>query len=598
MAAYIARHAASIELISFAVVVAAPWILVNAVWVELPSYVDRLPEGYEIATRLALAVQCANVIPFAYGFIPMRLRPRLETTILSLMLVLVVLCACASSWWDATAQIASGEASVALIVITFLAGACGTLSNVTLWPYVSRFRPSVMLATSVGVGLSSLVPSIMGIGQHPGPHARFATASFFGAISGVAGVSFVTFCWVVCWKRNLPSQGDSEHPSCITAPSDGDCMKKEGDNADIYTRRTIDDTVADHVDGVSDGHHHTDAGETHPLLSDAASKQRRSRGQHGADTDAHKCDPGDNIDHANGCGAVFVAAQREAFPLCIMAYASVLNFFVPSVISYLPSRMDNASDVLLALTVSGMIAGTLGRIACIFAFASTPNAHDEIAPEAHRVGASGNQVCPNLTCTRGDQRSAAHDANAHCGYSPHSSVADISSRDALIATSDHARHCSTSVAPARESNCGSLDSIASATVGHCNEAAYRLRALPKKLVDAPTFSHASQSAPHIRRLIMALPPICVCVQTASFALLFVGGYPLGFSAILLVGAYAVASATFGCTSTLLYRRAVLFSGGSSASAEASCSRLAFAEQAGATLGTLVAFFLVQYGVIH
>src|SRR6218665_2785651 len=45
------------------------WIAITGLWLELPLLIDRLPEGWSLASQLNLVIQSANVGPLLYGLL-------------------------------------------------------------------------------------------------------------------------------------------------------------------------------------------------------------------------------------------------------------------------------------------------------------------------------------------------------------------------------------------------------------------------------------------------------------------------------------------------------------------------------------------------
>lgn len=67
--------------------------------------------------------------------------------------------------WDKTAPIFGAERSIALIIIMFFMALVNATSNVLFMPYMATFHPTYLTAYFVGMGLSSLIPSVFSLIQ-------------------------------------------------------------------------------------------------------------------------------------------------------------------------------------------------------------------------------------------------------------------------------------------------------------------------------------------------------------------------------------------------------------------------------------------------
>lgn len=67
--------------------------------------------------------------------------------------------------WEKTNFILGANHSLALIVLTFLVALVNSTSNVLFMPYMALFHPSYLTAYFAGMGLSSLVPSLVSLIQ-------------------------------------------------------------------------------------------------------------------------------------------------------------------------------------------------------------------------------------------------------------------------------------------------------------------------------------------------------------------------------------------------------------------------------------------------
>ncbi|KIH54646.1 hypothetical protein ANCDUO_15206, partial [Ancylostoma duodenale] len=99
-------------------------------------------------------------------------------------------------WW--TVSIGSGQYSVALYLLLFGLALVNATSNVLFMPFMAQFHSAYLNAYFVGMGLSSLIPSLLSLAQGAGNYEcegaepvfsppRFQASAFF----------FVIFVWTV-----------------------------------------------------------------------------------------------------------------------------------------------------------------------------------------------------------------------------------------------------------------------------------------------------------------------------------------------------------------------------------------------------------------
>jgi hypothetical protein len=118
------------EFFLFLVMGMSGWWTVNALfWAEIPLEVAKTPEKKAISSILNLACQAGNVVPFLYKAVFSKEQQRriLPYSIIACQLTAVVVAVVAACFWEETTH----NHSVVLIACTVMAGAVGTLSNVS-----------------------------------------------------------------------------------------------------------------------------------------------------------------------------------------------------------------------------------------------------------------------------------------------------------------------------------------------------------------------------------------------------------------------------------------------------------------------------------
>ena len=123
---------------------------VNGVFVELPFMVNRIPEGYKIASTLALAIQAGNVGPAAYALAYRRYGTRsYSPTVYAILTIGVVCCCLLAAFWSVSA----GGVSYPLIVLATGLALVDCTSSVVFWPVVARFPKHLLPGLAVGEAL-------------------------------------------------------------------------------------------------------------------------------------------------------------------------------------------------------------------------------------------------------------------------------------------------------------------------------------------------------------------------------------------------------------------------------------------------------------
>ncbi|KAI6179770.1 Riboflavin transporter [Aphelenchoides besseyi] len=143
------------------------WLSTNSVWLELSLLTQKLPEGWSLPSYLALIVQIACVGPLIYSV----LLKGANITISAPPVIFVLLAVCTASefllafFWNRTSVVFGENRSVTLMLFVFVMALVNSTSNVLFMPYMGAFHPSYLTAYFVGMGFSSLIPSIVSLAQ-------------------------------------------------------------------------------------------------------------------------------------------------------------------------------------------------------------------------------------------------------------------------------------------------------------------------------------------------------------------------------------------------------------------------------------------------
>ena len=344
------------------------WLFVNSAFVELPLIGPIVPESWDIASHMSLAIQAGNIFPLTYvllrwlcrrevviegvGVVERTISARL--TVLFILLVNVVISFLMVFNWDKTLLINGSEVSVFILGSMFLGGGVSSLSNLTYWSFGAKFKSAhIMSALSVGVGASSVIPAIFGFIQNPGENPLYGVGTHFGIMTGFLVLSlfgYVLSAYIrsfnVLKKDVMYLETDliavSEEPSgdkiCELVGSSsnvqGESSWSNGNVQNSYG------TSRDKLKESSDG--------------EISAKPKLKRSQSVRLSRYH-------------------LFMNHKFSFSVMFWISYFNFFVFGILPYVAKVFGNDQQMVLRwITIVGMISGTVGRIASSF-FKEVPN---------------------------------------------------------------------------------------------------------------------------------------------------------------------------------------------------------------------------------
>ncbi|KAK6755289.1 hypothetical protein RB195_013954 [Necator americanus] len=183
------------------------WIGTNSVWMQLPMLTSELPEGWNLPSFLSVVVQIACIAPVMYAIVHKGCKSVEIPHIKLILFFLIMACVCQLGLvflWKYTVVIGSRSYSVALYSLLFGLAVVDAISNVLFMPFMAKFHPSYLNAYFVGMGFSSLIPSILALIQGTStyecegdvPHysqPRFTAATFFAIIFFSTCMSTIAF---------------------------------------------------------------------------------------------------------------------------------------------------------------------------------------------------------------------------------------------------------------------------------------------------------------------------------------------------------------------------------------------------------------------
>lgn len=146
------------------------WVDINGLFVELPILTQRLPEGWDLPSYMAVTVQVANIAPLAFTIISIFYPHRsFEVPVIYIIIVVgAVACLLLHFFWDATAVVGGELHSVGLLSLQFFLSLVDCTSSVAYLVFMSGFAQTYFTAFYIGEGLSGLLPSLVSLGQGAG----------------------------------------------------------------------------------------------------------------------------------------------------------------------------------------------------------------------------------------------------------------------------------------------------------------------------------------------------------------------------------------------------------------------------------------------
>lgn len=191
------------------------WIGVSSTYLQLPIIVRTAPEGWSLASYLALIVQSGNVALVSY-VLYQTYSPKKANDGYLIYFVYLIGCIAAIGMaisYAITHEIFGRERSIYLMLFAFMFSIVGCISSVLFMPYMGRFRDIYMVTYMIGQSLNGFLSSIMALIQGVGgptvcapnnstdgppfiahtPEPWFLPRTYFLLIFGVIFISAVAF---------------------------------------------------------------------------------------------------------------------------------------------------------------------------------------------------------------------------------------------------------------------------------------------------------------------------------------------------------------------------------------------------------------------
>ena len=164
------------------------WINASALWVELPLMINILPEKWSLPSHLAFMIQCSNIAPVMYSIISkiktiksgrsISVVSKSDVTLSLLIICVSFLASILMAFlWDKTVFVAGEERSIAVLCLTGIFSLASCTSSLVYLPFMARFPAAYLSVFYFGLGLSGLLPGLIGLAQGLGSNPTCANST-------------------------------------------------------------------------------------------------------------------------------------------------------------------------------------------------------------------------------------------------------------------------------------------------------------------------------------------------------------------------------------------------------------------------------------
>ncbi|CAI2353110.1 unnamed protein product [Caenorhabditis sp. 36 PRJEB53466] len=249
------------------------WMGTNSVWMQLPLLTSKLPEGWSLPSYLAGVVQIACIVPLIYTILHKGVKSFTIPTAPLIIGFLSLACCCQLGlcfFWSQFSEVLGANRSWPLYTLLFGLAIVNAMSNVLFMPFMAQFHPAYLNAYFVGMGLSSLVPSLLSLAQGTSNYKcdedglaerfppNFSVSIFFFIIFLFTCVALIAF--VVLYRSGAHthnSSGSVREQRKKAAPHEGTPLKKglsssstHDDEIDEPASIDLHETGAPAIDGI------------------------------------------------------------------------------------------------------------------------------------------------------------------------------------------------------------------------------------------------------------------------------------------------------------------------------------------------------------
>jgi len=317
----------------------SPWLLVNALYLELPIFIENISEGASIVVFMSSAIQLANIVAFFFVWWQTRHSPLPYSLSISGIIVLAIIDSfLVGCFWDVEVNILNSMHSVTLLVWTFLAGCVGCLSMVIFFPFASQYDPVLISATSTGMGCNGLLASLIALIQNPGSNTqpRFSVFVYFLLFTLVLFLSLGSFLIILNW--NIIQHYKFDYQQATKAADVSLKISNERERLLVSSESQSSESASSVREEIS-----IEAKTTEPIGKDEGSLTISQT-------------------WLSNLGVLKLASK----PILNQFYNCLLNYSLLSIAPYSVMGFSNSSELLMWLITLGMIFGASGRFLTSF----------------------------------------------------------------------------------------------------------------------------------------------------------------------------------------------------------------------------------------
>lgn len=211
------------------------WTDINGIFAELPQIILTQPEGWKLGVYLALITNFGNVAPLILVLIKCLSRKHhLNPIPINYTVISIGMMACffLIFFWQHTAIIHNERYSLALLILAFFLSLLDCTSSVSFADYIQQFDRKLINALFLGESLTSIIPSLLAIGQGNGQLrclsssnqtipiyqvARFSVSIYFLCLFFLLTISLMAFIllqWTTIAKDAREKVKD-DHPEVM-----------------------------------------------------------------------------------------------------------------------------------------------------------------------------------------------------------------------------------------------------------------------------------------------------------------------------------------------------------------------------------------------
>ncbi|CAF0979021.1 unnamed protein product [Adineta steineri] len=191
------------------------WTDINGIFAELPQIILTQPERWKLGAYLALITNFGNIAPLTLVIIKCLSKKRTLNSIpINYVVISIGMLSCflLIFFWQRTAVIKNQNYSLTLLILAFFLSLLDCTSSVSFADYIQKFRREFTSALFLGESLTSVIPSLLAIGQGNGQlyctsslingtntttavykTARFSVSIYFLCLFILLTISFIAF---------------------------------------------------------------------------------------------------------------------------------------------------------------------------------------------------------------------------------------------------------------------------------------------------------------------------------------------------------------------------------------------------------------------